>query len=124
MSEAGRRGLRIAEIVRGEFATVLRRRIDDTALSNLMITTVRVSDDLSVIDFGVRFPGVDDPKEQQKRVERLKKAMPRLIRELLPRLKLRRAPEFRLHHDSGADASVRVEELLREIDSEPKGSSE
>lgn len=120
MNQDGRRGLRIAEIARAEFARAVQRRIDDPALTTLMIASVQVSDDLQVIDFGVRFPGVD-VKEQKQRVERLRKALPRLVREIVPRLKLRRAPEFRLRYDAGADASVRVEELLREIADEPKG---
>jgi len=120
MSQEGRRSLRIAEIARDEFSQTLRRRIDDPSLSTAVIASVNVSDDLAVIDFGVRFLGVD-PAEQEKRVGRLRKALPRLVRELIPRLKLRRAPEFRLHYDSGAEASLRVDALLKEIEDEPKG---
>ena len=113
--QEGRRGLRVAEIARAEFTRAVLRRIDDPRLQSLVVTGVTVSDDLSVIDIGVRFVGVEGATEQKRLQGLLQRALPRLVREILPRLELRRAPNIRLHYDAGADAAQRVEELLHEI---------
>ncbi|MFZ5889696.1 MAG: 30S ribosome-binding factor RbfA [Myxococcota bacterium] len=117
-SQEGRRSLRVAEIVRSEFARAVQRRIDDPRLRSVMVANVKVSDDLSMIDIGVRFTGLQDAPEQQKLVKKLARALPRLTREIVPRLDLRRVPTLRLHYDAGEDRTRRVEELLREIEAE------
>jgi len=120
--QEGRRSLRVAEIARAEFTRAVLRRIDDPRLQSLVVVNVSVSDDLSVIDIGVRFVAVESAEEQKKLLGKLQRALPRLVREIVPRLELRRAPNLRLHYDSGLDATRRVEELLHEIhtDSESK----
>jgi len=121
-SQDGRRSLRVAEIARAEFARAVQRRIDDPRLRGVMVANVKVSDDLQVIDIGVRFSGTQAAEEQEKLVKKLARAMPRLTREITPRLELRRVPTWRLHYDAGLDRTRRVEELLQEIkaDSKPK----
>ena len=119
-SQDGRRSLRVAELARAEFTRAVLRRIDDPRLRSVMVANVTVSDDLSVVDIGVRFATVEDPIEQQKLVKKLARALPRLTREIVPRLELRRVPIIRLHHDAGEDRTRRVEELLREIHEESK----
>ena len=113
--QEGRRGLRVAEIARAEFTRAVLRRIDDPRLRNLVVVNVHVTDDLAVVDIGVRFADVESPGEQRKLLGKLQRALPRLMREVVPRLELRRAPSLRLHYDSGVDATRRVEELLHEI---------
>lgn len=122
--QEGRRSLRVAEIARAEFTRAVLRRIDDPRLQALVVVNVKVSDDLSVIDIGVRFVGVEGAAEQKKLLTKLQRALPRLLREIVPRLELRRAPNLRLHYDAGLDATQRVEELLHEIraDGEAKPS--
>jgi ribosome-binding factor A len=107
-------------MARAEFTRALLRRIDDPRLRTAMVANVKVSDDLSVVDIGVRFPGVESEPEQHKLVKKLGRALPRHTREIVPRLELRRVPLIRLHYDAGEDRSRRVEELLREIDEESK----
>ena len=121
-SQDGRRSLRVAEIARAEFARAVQRRIDDPRLRGVMVANVKVSDDLQVIDIGVRFGGTESAEEQEKLVKKLARALPRLTREITPRLDLRRVPTWRLHYDAGQDRTRRVEELLQEIkaDSKPK----
>lgn len=120
MSRDGRRSLRVAEIARAELASAVRRRLDDPGFALLVVTRVTVSDDLSVFDFGVRFSGISAPEERNRLYQRLKRALPRLQREVVPRLSLRRAPMLRIHLDEGEDAAQRVEEILAEIASDPK----
>lgn len=118
MSEDARRSRRVAELARAEFTRAVQRRIDDPRLRQVFVVKASVSPDLSVVDLGVRFAGVPSGAEQQKLVKKLTRALPRLVREIVPRLELRRVPSIRLHYDQGEDAAERVEELLREIKAE------
>jgi len=116
----GRRALRVAELIRARFAEAARRRLDDPRLAGLVVSRVHVSDDLSVVDVGVRFLGVDVPDERRRLVDRLRRALPALRRSLVSGIELRRVPSFRVHYDEGEDARERVETLLHEIANDPK----
>jgi ribosome-binding factor A len=112
----GRRGKRVAELVRLHFTDVLRRELDDPALAAVVVTTVEVTADLSIATLGVRLLADDDEAARRKLVTRLKRASSMLRRALSPRLALRKAPELRFFYDTGHDAAQRVEDLLDEIE--------
>jgi ribosome-binding factor A len=112
----GRRGKRVAELIRAYLAELMRREVDDPRLAALVITTVDVTDDLMSARIGVRLlVGDEDPKVRAGALKSLAKGAGRLRRLIAPRLELRRSPELRFHYDTGHDASRRVEELLHEI---------
>ncbi|HEX3776075.1 MAG TPA: 30S ribosome-binding factor RbfA [Polyangiaceae bacterium] len=117
----GRRGKRVAELIRMHLADLLRREIDDPRLAALVITTVEVTDDLMSARVGVRLLiGDDEPKNRKSALQSLGRGASRLRRLIAPRLELRRAPELRFHYDTGHDAARRVEEILQEIKREPR----
>lgn len=120
MSRDNRRGLRLNELVRDRLAALIRRELDDPAFAALVITAVRVSDDASVADIGVRVLGIDAEPERRRLLQRLLRVAPRLRRLLGSELGLRRTPELRFRFDTGEDAAARVDELLREIRNEPR----
>jgi ribosome-binding factor A len=120
MTNDGRRGRRVAELLRAHLADALRREIDDPELSELVITGVEVTDDLSVARIAVRLLAGDDEPKRRRVLKHLHRAGGRLRRAVAPRLELRRAPELSFSYDSGHDATRRVEELLAEIEREPK----
>ena len=120
MIKDGRRGRRVAELLRAHLADVLRREIDDPELSELVITGVDVTDDLSVARISVRLLADDSEEKRRRALRHLHRAGGRLRRAVAPRLELRRAPELSFSYDSGHDAVRRVEELLAEIEKEPK----
>jgi ribosome-binding factor A len=123
MSDDTRRIERVAGIVRSHLTELMRRELGDTELSEVVVTSVEVSKDLSIARILVRSIAVgDDPARRKRLLQRLKKAAPRLRRALGPRLELRRLPELRFEFDTGGDASARVAELLAEIAREPKGT--
>jgi ribosome-binding factor A len=112
----GRRGKRVAELIRAHLAELLRREVDDPRLAALVITTVEVTDDLMSARIGVRLlVGDDDEKSRKAALKSLAHGAGRLRRLIAPRLELRRSPELRFHYDTGHDASRRVEEILHEI---------
>ena len=116
MTTDGRRGKRVAELIRAHLAELMRREVDDPRLSAVVITTVDVTDDLMSARIGVRLlVGDEDLKMRAIVLKSLSRGASRLRRLIAPRLELRRSPELRFHYDSGHDASRRVEELLHEI---------
>ena len=122
MSDDTRRTDRVAGLVRAHLTELMRRELGDAELSEVVVTSVEVSKDLSVARILVRSLTTGaDPAARAKLMRRLKKAVPRLRRALGPRLELRRLPELRFEFDTGRDASERVAELLAEIARERKG---
>ena len=116
MTTDGRRGKRVAELIRAHLAELMRREVDDPRLAAVVITTVEVTDDLMSARIGVRLlVGDEDPKARATVLKSLARGGARLRRLIAPRLELRRSPELRFHYDAGHDASRRVEELLHEI---------
>lgn len=116
MTTDGRRGKRVAELVRAYLAELMRREVDDPRLAAVVITTCEVTDDLMSARIGVRLlVGDQDPKIRAQVLKSLARGAGRLRRLIAPRLELRRSPELRFHYDAGHDASRRVEELLHEI---------
>ncbi len=125
MTGDGRRTRRVAEALRTHLAAALGREVADPRLASVVITTVTVSDDLSIARIGVRLlVGDEDPAMRQAMVDSLARATHRLRRVVTPRLRLRRAPELRFTYDTGHDATRRVEELLDEIHSAPSGEDD
>src|SRR3954453_3182686 len=121
MTTDGRRGKRVAELIRAYLAELMRREVDDPRLAAVVITTVDVTDDLMSARIGVRLlVGDEDPKLRAIVLKSLSRGGGRLRRLLAPKLELRRSPELRFHYDDGHDASRRVEELLHEIKSDGK----
>src|SRR6188768_4470235 len=125
MTTDGRRGKRVAELLRAYLAELMRREVDDPRLAAVVITTVEVTDDLMSARIGVRLlVGDEDPKIRAVVLKSLAKGAGRLRRLIAPRLELRRSPELRFHYDAGHDASRRIEELLHEIKAEERGKSD
>ena len=116
MTSEGRRGKRVAELIRAHLADLMRREVDDPRLAAVVVTTVDVTDDLMSARIGVRLlVGDEDPKKRAGVLKALASGAGRLRRLIAPKLELRRAPELRFNYDAGHDASRRVEELLHEI---------
>ncbi len=119
MNSDGRRGKRVAELVRAYLSELMRREVDDPRLAAVVLTTVDVTDDLMSARIGVRLlVGDEDPKLRAGVLKSLSRGASRLRRLLAPKLELRRSPELRFHYDDGHDASRRVEQLLHEIKSD------
>ena len=118
MSEPSRRTKRIAQLIRDHVARYLVAEVGDPRLTQVVISEVRVSDDLSIAWLGVRLL-LDRGSEAERRrcIKQLQLLAGRLRRSLAPALGLRRVPELRFSFDEGIDAQRRVEAILQEIDS-------
>jgi ribosome-binding factor A len=117
-----RRMLRVNELVREHLVEILRREVSDPELTKLVITSVDVSKDLSIAHVLVRhLAATDDEKARKGVLVRLRKVSPRLRRALSTRIDMKKLPELRFDYDRGADAALRVAELLQEIERDPHG---
>lgn len=120
MSSEGRRAERMADLVRSELVELLRD-MDDQRLALLVITYVRLTDDLSLADIGVRtLTGSLDERGRRALLRALSHAKGRLRHGLAGRVEAKRLPELRFHYDEGQDNAERVDTLLREIEREKK----
>jgi ribosome-binding factor A len=101
---------RIAELVQGELAMVLRTEIKDPRVSAVTITHVRVSPDLKharvhVVSLG----GAGDLAETLAGLEQAKGWIRRRIGQ---RLRLRYTPKLQFVEDEGLEKAVEMTELL------------
>jgi ribosome-binding factor A len=122
MSQKGfRRADRVAERIRSELMDLLLRgSVRDPAAKDVVVSAVRVTDDLSIARVYVRVLEEIGPERQEKVVEALERATGFLRRELGHRLQLRHVPSLEFYWDDVVDSALRIESILDEISEEPK----
>lgn len=128
MTQKGfRRADRVAERIRSELMDLLLRgSVRDPVVGNVVISAVRVTDDLSIARVYVRVLEEIGPDRQDAVVSALGRATGFLRRELGPRLQLRHVPALEFYWDDVVDSALRIESILDEIRNasgeEPDGS--
>ncbi len=117
--DSQRRTGRVAARIEAELAGVLSRDFDDPRLRGVVVTGVRVTDDLSVARVGVVMLG-DDPggKRLDSAVGRLEALGPALRSALAPKLAMRRVPNLRFEAAVVKVEAERLEALLHEVGQE------
>jgi ribosome-binding factor A len=102
--------------LRTHLTELITRELGDPALALTVVTSLEVSDDLSIARVGVRQLSTEETEKTRRDFLRsIGRAAPRLRRALGPRLGLRRVPELRFEYDLGQDKARRVDEILAEI---------
>lgn len=123
--ESSARARRVAIAIRKRLSELLTREVQDPALASLMLTDVRVSDDLGICWAKVRLMvGGEDAARRARTVKHLRRAGSRLRRAIARDLEMKRVPELRFDYDEGVDAARRVDELLSEIAQEKRALPE
>ena len=122
MSQKGfRRADRVAERIRSELMDLLLRgSVRDPAAKDVVVSAVRVTDDLSIARVYVRVLEEIGPERQEKVVDALERATGFLRRELGHRLQLRHVPSLEFYWDDVVDSALRIESILDEISEESK----
>ncbi len=122
MSQKGfRRADRVAERIRSELMDLLLRgSVRDPAARDVVVSAVRVTDDLSIARVYVRVLEEIGPERQEKVVDALERATGFLRRELGHRLQLRHVPSLEFYWDDVVDSALRIESILDEISEESK----
>ena len=115
-----RRADRVAEQLRSELMDLLLRgSVRDPAASNVVVSAVRMTDDLSIARVYVRVLEDVDQGRQEAVVDALGRAKGFLRRELGQRLQLRHVPSLEFYWDDVVDSALRMEAILDEIRGEP-----
>jgi len=123
MSHKGfRRADRVAEQVRSELTELLLRGgVRERAVEDVVISAVRMTDDLSIARVYVRVLEEIGPERQEAVVDALGRAAGFLRREIGHRLKLRRVPTLEFYWDDVVDSALRIESILDEIAASAEG---
>lgn len=126
MAQKGfRRADRVAERIRSELMDLLLRgSVRDPAAKDVVVSAVRMTDDLSIARVYVRVLEEIGSDRQDAVVDSLGRATGFLRRELGHRLQLRHVPSLEFYWDDVVDSALRIESILDEIREEPGAGSE
>ncbi len=116
-----RRADRVSERIRSELMELLLRgSVRDPAAKDVVVSAVRMTDDLSIARVYVRVLEEIGSDRQDAVVEALGRAKGFLRRELGHRLQLRHVPSLEFYWDDVVDSGLRIESILDEINEESK----
>ena len=120
MSQKGfKRADRVAERIRSELMELfLRGSLRDPAAKDVVVSAVRMTDDLSIARVYVRVLEEIDVEQQESVVAALERATGFLRRELGQRLQLRHVLSLQFYWDDVVDSALRIESILDEIGAE------
>jgi ribosome-binding factor A len=114
---------RVAEGLREELASLIADEVRDPGATGTVLTRVDLTGDLKSARVYVRLlEGGDDTARRKSAIDALGRAAGMLRREVTQRLGLRYAPVLRFVYDEGLDRTIRVEELLAEIEAEKRSN--
>jgi ribosome-binding factor A len=111
-----KRADRVAEQIRSELMELLLRgSVREPAAKDVVVSAVRMTDDLSIAKVYVRVLEEIGSEQQEAVVEALERASGFLRRELGRRLQLRHVPSLRFYWDDVVDSGLRIESILDEL---------
>jgi ribosome-binding factor A len=94
---------------------LLRGGMRDPAARDVVISAVRMTDDLSIARVYVRVLEEIGAEQQDAVVDALKRGSGFLRREIGQRLQLRHVPSLEFYWDEVVDSAIRIESILDEI---------
>ena len=103
---------------------VLRGSVRDPAAKDVVVSAVRMTDDLSIARVYVRVLEEIGSDRQDAVVEALDRASGFLRHEIGQRLQLRHVPELEFYWDDVVDSALRIESILDEIREDPDDGAE
>ncbi|MBX7195878.1 MAG: 30S ribosome-binding factor RbfA [Sandaracinaceae bacterium] len=119
-----KRTARVAARIQEELSSLLLRQVQDPRVRGALVTSVSVTPDLLDARIRVRLSTGDDAAARKALLAGLNSASGLLRRELGQRLALRHAPRLAFHYDESAEKTRRIEEVLAEIEKEPKAQDD
>jgi ribosome-binding factor A len=110
-----KRAVRVAERIREELAVLVSQELGDPRVDGVIVSGVRVSDDLRSVRVRFRLLEGADAARRKTASDGLVRASGFLRREVAQRAGLRFVPELTFFYDEGQEARDRVDELLEEV---------
>src|SRR5438045_7867227 len=111
-----RRPEQLAELIRAEVSQLVGYELDDPRVETVVVTDVRVSENLRDASVYVTAAGTD--AEKAAALKALQHAAPYVRRQLSILLNLKYTPELHFVRDTVEESAARVDELLSEIEKE------
>jgi len=108
-----KRSLRVSELIKREISTLISLKIKDPWLKSVILTHVKVSDDLKYAKIYFRVIGKEDSKE--KALKGLERATKFIRAEIGNRTELRYVPEIQFFYDTSIDYANHINLLLEQI---------
>ena len=108
---------RVGDLLRAEISEIVRIKMRDPRIGFLTVTGVEVSRDLRHASVFVSVLGAEN--EGSTALGILNKASGFVRSELGGRVELKHTPELRFKIDKSLDRSMRISEVLRQIQDEP-----
>ena len=120
-----KRSDRLGEAIRKELSEIfMRGGVRDPRAEGVIVSAVRVTDDLGQARVYVRLLGEATARQKEDLVDALTSATGILRRALAPALRTKSIPTLTFFWDESIDRGLRMEELLREIAEERAGREE
>ncbi len=107
------RNRKVAGIIKNELGVIIDRKLRDPRKTMITVTEVRLNHDMSVAT--VFFSTFGDEEEKKKALDMLNHAKAFIRTQLLPSLKLRKAPELKFEIDNSYEYGSKIDNLLNEI---------
>ncbi|WP_018132516.1 30S ribosome-binding factor RbfA [Effusibacillus pohliae] len=111
---------RVGEQLKKEISDIIRNELKDPRVGFVTVTGVEVSGDLQIAKVYVSVLGSEQAK--QDTLEALRKATGFIRSEVGRRIRLRLTPEILFELDTSLEYSTRIQEVLREINSDREES--
>jgi ribosome-binding factor A len=111
-----RRPERVAEMLREEISEIVSYELDDPRVQTVMVTDVRVAENLRDARVFVLVEG--DEKEKKDALSALQHAAPYVRKQVAFSMNLRNAPVIHFVRDTVEERAQRVDALLEEIEHE------
>ncbi len=112
----GRRGVRVADLIRDEVSQIMQREMDDPRLGMVSITRVDMSPDLRYARIFVSVYGPDEERKQA--LVALNNASGFIRRTLAPRLRMRTIPDIGFRLDESMEHAENIARILRQLEPE------
>ena len=110
-----RRMEKVADLLQGEIADLLQRRVRDPSLEGVLISVTHIDITPDLAHARVHVSVMADDLEQRAVMDALGRSSRFLQRELVRRIQLRRVPRLHFELDDSIAEGQRMASLLREV---------
>ncbi len=110
-----RRMEKVADLLQGEIADLLQRRVRDPSLEGVLISVTHIDITPDLAHARVHVSVMADDLEQRAVMDALGRSARFLQRELVRRIQLRRVPRLHFELDDSIAEGQRMASLLREV---------
>ena len=110
-----RRMEKVADLLQGEIADLLQRRVRDPSLEDVMISITHIDITADLAHARVHVSVMADDLEQRAVLDALGRSSSFLHRELVKRIRIKRVPRLRFVLDESIAEADRMTVLMREL---------